>query len=215
VDGNELGSFLKTRRAKVSPATVNLPAGGRRRVPGLRRDEVARLAGISIDYYTEIEQGRATHPSPQVLAALSRCLRLDYDEQAYLYGLAECAMPPVADPRASSSLLDLLNRLADTPAMIVTDLYQVLVQNPLAEALLGDQTQWANGFAYQWFTNPDVRRARPRPPLGDFCRRPAHRRDQPPWRRRIGRTRRAPDRIEQRVRRPVAPRRRAGTAPGA
>jgi transcriptional regulator with XRE-family HTH domain len=161
VDGNELGSFLKTRRAKVSPATVNLPAGGRRRVPGLRRDEVARLAGISIDYYTEIEQGRATHPSPQVLAALSRCLRLDYDEQAYLYGLAECAMPPVADPRASSSLLDLLNRLADTPAMIVTDLYQVLVQNPLAEALLGDQTQWANGFAYQWFTNPDVRRIYP------------------------------------------------------
>jgi hypothetical protein len=67
-------------------------------------------------------------------------------------------VPPVADPRASSSLL---NRLADTPAMIVTDLHQVLVQNPLAEALLGDQTQWANGFAYQWFTNPDVRRIYP------------------------------------------------------
>ena len=161
MDGNELGSFLKTRRAKVSPTTVNLPAGGRRRVPGLRRDEVARLSGISIDYYTEIEQGRATHPSPQVLAALSRCLRLDYDEQAYLYGLAECAMPPVADPRASRSLLDLLNRLADTPAMIITDLHQVLVQNPLAEALLGDQTEWTAGFAYQWFTNTDVRRIYP------------------------------------------------------
>jgi transcriptional regulator with XRE-family HTH domain len=166
VDGNELGTFLRTRRAKVSPADVSLPDvslpdGERRRGPGLRRDEVARLTGISLDYYTEIEQGRATHPSAQVLTALSRCLHLDYDEQSYLFGLAECAVPPVADPRASRSLLDLLGRLADTPAMIITDLHQVIVQNSLAEALLGDQTDWRGGFAYRWFAEPDARTVYP------------------------------------------------------
>lgn len=161
MNGNELGSFLKTRRAKVSPADIDLLRGGRRRVPGLRRDEVARLTGISTDYYTEIEQGRATRPSPQVLIALAQSLRLDHDERSYLFGLAEFAVPPAEDPRASCALIDLLRRLADTPAMIITDLHQVLVQNSLAEALLGVQTGWEHGFAHQWFTNPDVRKIYP------------------------------------------------------
>lgn len=161
MDGNELGKFLRSRRARLSPADVDLPPGGRRRVPGLRRDEVARLTGISPEHYTEIEQGRVAYPSAQVLTALSRCLRLDYDEQSYLFGLAGCALPAVADPQASRSLLDLLSRLTDSPAMIITDLQQVIVQNSLAVSLLGDQRAWPGGLAYQWFATPAVRKVYP------------------------------------------------------
>lgn len=85
--GNRLGSYLRARRELISPAQAGIPPGGNRRVPGLRREEVALLAGISPDYYLRLERGRDTNPSPQVLASLARVLRLDDVERTYLLGL--------------------------------------------------------------------------------------------------------------------------------
>lgn len=84
----ELGSFLRSRREAVSPAEVGLPEGPRRRTPGLRRAELATLAGVSVDYLIRLEQGRDTHPSTQVLAALAEALRLSDDDREYLWSLA-------------------------------------------------------------------------------------------------------------------------------
>src|SRR5215469_6784901 len=85
---NLLGNYLRARRALVTPEQVGLPAGANRRVPGLRREELAMLAGISADYYLRLERGRDKHPSAQVLESLARVLRLDELEQEYLLGLA-------------------------------------------------------------------------------------------------------------------------------
>lgn len=86
-DGSALGQFLRARRSLVQPAEVGLPAGGRRRVAGLRREEVAVLAGISTDYYVRLEQGREDHPSVQVLDAIGRALKLDEQALAYMRNL--------------------------------------------------------------------------------------------------------------------------------
>src|SRR5205823_1869479 len=88
VDRGGLAEFLRTRRDRVQPHDVGLAAGPRRRTPGLRREEVARLAGISVDYYIRIEQARGPHPSRQVLDALARALRLSGEERAHLFHLA-------------------------------------------------------------------------------------------------------------------------------
>ena len=85
---NPLGSYLRARRALVTPEQAGIPAGEKRRVPGLRREEVAMLAGISADYYLRLERGRDKNPSPQVLQSLARVLCLDEPEQEYLLGLA-------------------------------------------------------------------------------------------------------------------------------
>src|SRR4051794_39609191 len=89
---NELAEFLRSRRARVTPQDVALPSDGRRRTPGLRRQEVAQLAGMSIDYYIRLEQGRGPHPSRQVLNALARALMLSQDERAHLFNLAGQAL---------------------------------------------------------------------------------------------------------------------------
>ena len=88
---NELGEFLRTRRGELKPADVGLPDVGLRRVPGLRREEVALLTGVSIDYYTRLEQGRERRPSDQVLDALARVLHLDHHAAGYLFRLAQPA----------------------------------------------------------------------------------------------------------------------------
>jgi transcriptional regulator with XRE-family HTH domain len=161
VDLGELGSFLKSRRDRIRPGDVGLPVGPRRRVPGLRRDEVANLAGASTDYYTELERG-AAQPSEQMLAALARALRLTQDERDHLYHLADRAIPPSgsATSHVHPSLLDLLQRLDGTPAQVITDLHVTLVQNPLARALLGPPVA-ASGYraslVHRWFTDPAVR----------------------------------------------------------
>jgi transcriptional regulator with XRE-family HTH domain len=136
----QLGSFLRTRRARVRPADVGLTAGAGRRTPGLRREEVARLAGISVDYYTRLEQGRGPHPSRQVLSALARALRLDGDERAHLHHLAgEPPAPPTGpSPDVPAGVLRLLDVLTDTPAYVVDAKYDLLAWNPLAGLLLGD-----------------------------------------------------------------------------
>lgn len=154
----ELGIFLKTRRERIRPETVGLVSGPRRRVPGLRREEVAQLASASVDYYNELERGAGSRPSEQMLAAIARALRLTCDERDYLFRLAGRPIP-AATGRAAHvhpGMLDLLNRLPSTPAQVITDLHVTLVQNPLAVALLGDQSHLEGkqaSFVYRWFTD--------------------------------------------------------------
>ena len=93
MDEHELGACLRSWRDRLQPADAGLPAGGTRRAPGLRREEVAQLAGLSVDYLARLEQGRATHPSPSVLAPLARALRLSDDERAHLFRVAGHAEP--------------------------------------------------------------------------------------------------------------------------
>ncbi|MFD5753448.1 helix-turn-helix transcriptional regulator [Streptomyces sp. NPDC127033] len=162
----ELGTFLRSRRDRLRPGDVGLPAGPRRRVPGLRRDEVAQLAGASVDYYNELERGAGSQPSEQMLAALARALRLSADERDYLFRLAERPMPVRggAASHVHPGMLDLLDRLTSTPAQVITDLHVTLVQNPLAVALLGDQSGFRGArasFVHRWFTDPDARRLYP------------------------------------------------------
>lgn len=162
----ELGTFLRSRRERIRPADVGLPAGPRRRVPGLRREEVAHLAGASVDYYNELERGAGSQPSEQMIAALARALRLSADERDYLYRLADRPVPVHggAASHVHPGMLDLLGRLTSTPAQVITDLHVTLVQNPLAVALLGDQSGFRGpraSFVHRWFTEPAARELYP------------------------------------------------------
>lgn len=161
MDLGELGSFLKSRRDRIRPGDVGLPVGPRRRVPGLRRDEVANLAGASTDYYVELERGTA-QPSEQMLAALARALRLTSDERDHLYYLAGRPLPPSgsAGSHVHPSMLDLLERLAGTPAQVITDLHVTLMQNDLARALLGPPVAvsgYRASLVHRWFADPATR----------------------------------------------------------
>lgn len=140
MDRRQLAEFLRSRRARVLPADVGLPAGARRRTPGLRREEVARLAGISVDYYARMEQGRGPRPSRQVLSALARALRLFDAERAHLYHLVgEVPAPPTGPSRdVPAGVLHLLDRLDDTPAYVIDAKYELLAWNPMAAALMGE-----------------------------------------------------------------------------
>ncbi|MEU9556305.1 MmyB family transcriptional regulator [Streptomyces fumanus] len=165
MDLAELGAFLKSRRDRIRPADVGLPTGPRRRVPGLRRDEVAHLAGASVDYYIELERGGA-QPSEQMLAALARALRLTQDERDHLYHLAGRPLPSPGGPAAHvhPGMLDLLDRLTGTPAQVITDLHVTLVQNPLAVALFGPAPAADSpgaSLAWRWFTDPASRHIYP------------------------------------------------------
>lgn len=163
VNHSQLAAFLKSRRARIRPSDIGLPTGPRRRVPGLRREEVSQLAGLSADYYTELERGRGTRPSAQVLAALARALRLNGDERDHLFHLANRMVPPAAHGPAAHvqpALLGLLDQLTTTPAQVITDLHETLVQNHLAVALVGRSPAVRGpeaSFVYRWFTDPDVR----------------------------------------------------------
>ncbi len=132
---------LRHWREHVSPQSVGLPAGGRRRAPGLRREELAQLAGISADYVVRLEQGRATSPSAQVVEALSRALRLPQEEQAHLFRLAGLAPPgPGTVPRhITPSVHRLLDRLAGTAVAVFDAAWNQLLANPLYTALMGER----------------------------------------------------------------------------
>jgi transcriptional regulator with XRE-family HTH domain len=138
----ELAAFLRSRRARLRPADVGLPAGDerRRRTPGLRRQEVAQLAGMSVDYYVRLEQGRGPRPSRQILSALTRALVLTADEREYLFRMAGENPPAVAGP--SSDLLPatryLLDSMTETPAYVVNARYDVLAWNTMATHFIGD-----------------------------------------------------------------------------
>lgn len=141
-DPKALGAYLKTRRAGLEPAQVGLPDPGTpRRVPGLRREEVARLAAISTDYYTRIEQGRMQASVP-VLDALARVLRLTDDQRGYLFDLAgRPSAEPTAPPgerTVTPYTRRLIDQLSGAPAVVLSDVLDVLAWNPLAAALLTD-----------------------------------------------------------------------------
>ncbi|MER5198484.1 helix-turn-helix transcriptional regulator [Streptomyces sp. NPDC002755] len=140
MDRRELADFLRGRRERITPADVGLPAGARRRTPGLRREEVAQLAFISTEYYTRLEQARAPHPSREVLAQIARALRLSDAERDHLHHLA--GTPPGPRPGPSrevrQSIVDLLNRLPQAAAIVLSAAYEVIAWNGLAAALLED-----------------------------------------------------------------------------
>ncbi|TDU89712.1 helix-turn-helix protein [Kribbella voronezhensis] len=136
----ELGSFLKARRAQVTPEEVGLPPGGRRRTPGLRREELAQLAGVGVTWYTWLEQGRPINVSGQVLDAVAGTLRLTDPERAHLYRLAEatpvrpkrgvCAVEPV--------LTEILNALDPLPAVITNTRFDIVMPNQAFRDLFHD-----------------------------------------------------------------------------
>jgi transcriptional regulator with XRE-family HTH domain len=166
MDRAALAGFLRSRREALQPGDVGLPAGARRRAPGLRREEVAALAAMSADYYTRLEQQRSPQPSEQMLASLARALRLTGDERDYLFRIAGHNPPAAirAAAHVAPALLRVLDRLEDTAALILSSLGETLVQNRMAAALFGDRTGYA-GLArsdiYRWFTDPAERRIYP------------------------------------------------------
>ena len=162
MDRSELADFLRRRRERLQPAQVGLTPGPRRRTPGLRREEVARLAGMSADYYTRMEQGRGPHPSVQMLAALARAMRMDDDERDHLYLLAG-ERPPQRRGKGGHvrpGLMHLLDRLDDAAAFVISDTGIVLAENALARILLGHGDGHSGLAAHQpwrWFTDPAAR----------------------------------------------------------
>jgi transcriptional regulator with XRE-family HTH domain len=143
----ELGEFLKARRARLSPGDFGMPAGARRRTPGLRREEVALLAGVGVTWYTWLEQGRQINASMQVLDAVARTLRLDRAEREHLYRLAEatplrteCARQAVPD-----AVRQIVRSLDPLPASLVNSRYDILLSNDAAEDLF-----------WEWHTMPCI-----------------------------------------------------------
>ncbi|WP_371525231.1 helix-turn-helix transcriptional regulator [Streptomyces sp. NBC_01283] len=155
----ELGAHLTARRALVTPADAHLIVTGYRRVPGLRREEVAILAGVSADYYVRLEQGRERAPSGQVLDVLATALRLDEDGRLHLFRLAGIGPRPraagVAD-RVEPSLLSLMDAWPHNPAVVYNRAYDVLASNTIADALFHG---WAHSrnLLHVVFTDPAAR----------------------------------------------------------
>ena len=170
MDRPDLADFLRRTRERLRPHEVGLPAGQRRRTPGLRREEVAQLAGISADYLMRLEQARGPQPSTQVLASLARALRLTEDERDHVYVLAGHRPPAgrLAGNHVRPGLLHLLDQLAGNPAQILSDLGDLLAQNEMAQTLFGfvcsvrahDCGQDHN-ILWRWFNDPAVREAYP------------------------------------------------------
>ncbi|MFE7775194.1 helix-turn-helix transcriptional regulator [Streptomyces sp. NPDC057445] len=153
---NHLGEFLRARRAALRPHDVGMASYGVRRVTGLRREEVAVLAGVNADYYTRLEQGRERHPSPQVLDALGRALRLGLDAHAHLHQLAGTApnnqFAHTTD-RVSPALRQLMDGYPGAPAFVINRTLDVLAANALAEALHSPFEQ-ADNLARMTFLDP-------------------------------------------------------------
>jgi transcriptional regulator with XRE-family HTH domain len=143
VNRAELAIVLRRARNRLAPAEVGLPVGERRRVRGLRREEVAMLAGVSVDYVIRLEQGRGPQPSAQVLTALGRALRMDVDERNELFTLAGHAQPRpgTINEVVRPSVLRLLDRLADLPAVVISAKSDILAWNAQFAALMGDWSQ--------------------------------------------------------------------------
>ncbi|WP_460724643.1 helix-turn-helix transcriptional regulator [Nocardia heshunensis] len=175
MDREKLADFLRRSRERIGPEEVGLAVGPRRRTPGLRREELAQLSGVSADYVMRLEQARSSQPSTQILDALGRTLRLSGDERDHLFLLAGHRPPegPRAGEEIRPALLYLLDRLGDTPAQLLTDLGDLLAQNALAEALFGGEStlgERERNIAWRWFTMPSVRAAYPEDEHGDLSR---------------------------------------------
>lgn len=158
----ELAAFLQSRRARLSPERVELPRGTRRRTPGLRRGEVAMLAGISLEWYTWLEQGRDINVSVQLLESLVRALQLDANERTHLFLLALRQPPPVEtfSPTTISPILqNSLNQLGTTPAAIVDARLNVVAWNKAFCAIFGDyetKSERERNLIWRIFTSPPV-----------------------------------------------------------
>ncbi|WP_214405430.1 helix-turn-helix transcriptional regulator [Pseudonocardia lacus] len=154
----QLADFLRRRRAAIRPTDVGIAGGPRRRTAGLRREEVALLAGVSVDYVVRLEQGRSSRPSTQLLGALARALRLSDDERDHLFRLAGHQPSPAegAARLARAGLLRVLD-LVGAAALVLSDLGEVLAQNRDSLLLTGDLTRFDGDrryIAYRWFTEP-------------------------------------------------------------
>jgi len=136
----DFGRAVRRWRESVAPEDVGLPTGGRRRAPGLRREELAGLAGISVDYLTRLEQGRATAPSAQVVEALARALRLPDAERGHLFRLAGLLAPGpgLVATRITASVQRLLDRFAGIPLVVYDAAWNLVVANAPYDALMGD-----------------------------------------------------------------------------
>lgn len=163
IDRAGLAAFLRHRRAALQPEDVGLPRGQRRRVEGLRREEMAALCHMSTDYYARLERGRGPQPSEQMMAAIALGLHLGLTERDHLFRLAG-HLPPVRgasrEEYIAPGLLRILDRLDDTPAEIVTELGETLRQTRMGVALTGDLTSFrgpARSMGYRWFTDPSTR----------------------------------------------------------
>ncbi|MHA3701732.1 helix-turn-helix transcriptional regulator [Jatrophihabitans sp. YIM 134969] len=159
IDRPGLAGFLRRARAAAEP--VDVVDDGRRRVTGLRREEVASRAGISTDYYKRLEQARGSTPTASVAASLARALHLDPDETDHLHRMVGAPVPERTPSNASTSVVlqALLDHLDDTPACIITDLGEVLAQNRLGTMLIGPQRAPGRGrnTTWRWFTDPTTR----------------------------------------------------------
>ncbi|GCD47841.1 helix-turn-helix transcriptional regulator [Streptomyces paromomycinus] len=157
MDDNHLGDFLRARRAGLRPEDIGMASYGTRRVAGLRREEVAVLSGMNADYYTRLEQGRERNPSPQVLDALSRALRLGADARTHLYRLAGAAPADRPSPYAARTVTPALRQLMDgypgTPAFVLSPTLDLLAANALAEALFAPFRP-ADNLARMVFADP-------------------------------------------------------------
>ncbi|HET6743824.1 MAG TPA: helix-turn-helix transcriptional regulator [Kribbella sp.] len=158
----ELGRTLRAWRDRVTPAEVGLPSGGSRRAPGLRREELALLAGLSVDYVVRLEQGRSDSPSAQVLTALARALRLSDAERNHLFVLAGAVQP--APGRMSSYIPPGVQRIVDqldgAPLVVCDAAWTTISWNPLFAALIGDPSQWQGrrrNIIYRNFVDPGDR----------------------------------------------------------
>jgi transcriptional regulator with XRE-family HTH domain len=156
---NRLGEFLRANRARLDPTVAGLHGGGSRRVAGLRREEVAVLAGVSADYYARLEQGRERNPSAQVLDAIGRALRLDADARGHVYRLA--GLNPNPAPAGSRDLVDpallqLLDSFPAAAAYVLSPSFTVLAKNAVAAALLSPFTGTDNMLRVL-FQHPEAR----------------------------------------------------------
>lgn len=157
-----LADFLRARREALQPEDVGLPRGSRRRAGGLRREEVAMLAGMSTDYYSRIEQRRGPMPSEPILAALAQGLKLTPSEREHLFALGGHSSPrrSLRDERVSPAVTRIVERLGDAPAIVFSRFGEALLQTPGAVALFGDYTRFSGMsryLVYRWFTDPAQR----------------------------------------------------------
>lgn len=159
IDRTGLAEFLRTRRGALQPEDVGLPRGQRRRTSGLRREEVATLCHMSVDYYARLERERGPQPSEQMIASMAQGLHLTRAERDHLFRLAGLRPPGLTagGDHISPGMLRIFDRLTDTPAEIVTELGETLRQTPLGVALVGDLTRFrgpSRSIGYRWFTEP-------------------------------------------------------------
>jgi transcriptional regulator with XRE-family HTH domain len=158
----ELSDFLRKRREALQPEDVGMPRGRRRRTPGLRREEVATLAAMSTDYYSRLEGGRGPQPSAEMLGAIARALRLTLEERDHLFLLAGHGTPPRTTRacHVDPGMLRILDRLHDTPAMLLNRCGEVLAQTPAHVAFAGELTNLQGlekSEVYRWFAHPEDR----------------------------------------------------------